>query len=276
MRALQGLPLCDPGELEAETGFVGSVRSLVMVPLTSLGVLASFAALSAGNLLAATLVSAAAAGVVISLLRDTRYSAALARLRSGRIDQAESDMAALAQGRSPNDRQRRRAEAYLSAIAWARGRHDEALRWARARQKTLAQAEAPADERFLNDASVVLLQALVGAHDEAATDLQRLGETPMGERWARAEASARLSLAFARDDVDPVRNRLREWLPLVDASDPLLSGWLAWAFAQTQSQRQAEEAAVCARAGLPAVGLHVPRLADWLGRWDGATLRYRR
>ena len=38
---LEGLPLCDPSEIERATGFVRTVRSLVTVPLTTLGLLAT-------------------------------------------------------------------------------------------------------------------------------------------------------------------------------------------------------------------------------------------
>ena len=273
--ALRELPLCDPSEIEEATGFVRTVRSLVTVPLTSLGVLGSVAALLAGNMLAATLAIAATAGVVVSLFRDTRFSSALDRLRIGRVEDAEHGMASLARGERAPARQRGRAQAYLSAIAWARGQHGVALRWARARRWTLEHVGAPADERFLNDASIALLLVLTGELDDAAQAVAQLGPAPPGERWCRAEAAAYLSLAFARDDVDAVRPRLAEWSSLSRAEAPLVSAWMAWALTQAHDHAAAQHAATHARADLEAVALHCPRLADWLARFDDARLRYR-
>lgn len=275
-RQLEGLPLCDPAEMDRARGFVRTVRSLVTVPLTTLGVIASVAALSVGNLLAATLAGAATLGVVVSLVRDTRLSVALDRLRVGRLQEAEQGMESLLVPHAAGDRQRGRAEAYLAAIAWARGDHALALRRTKARGQTLARIEAAPDEVFLNDASAVLLLALGGDLDEAEAALAQLGPPPPGERWTRAEAAARLSVAFGRDDVEPVRERLGEWIGLTGRDAPLVSAWLAWAFDRVDAHDGAREAADAAREDLAAVSRHVPRLADWLSRWDETRLRYRR
>ncbi len=272
---LEGLPLCDPSEIERATGFVRTVRSLVTIPVTSLGVLASVAALSVGNILAATVASAATLGVVISLVRDTRLSVALDRLRTGRLAEAEQGMSSLVQPNVSPDRQRGRAEAYLAAIAWARGDHGLALRWTRARGKTLERVGAPDDELFLNDASAVLLLALCGDVTEAREKLAELGATPPGDRWARAEASARLCIAFGRDDVEHVRDRLEGWTPLCSADAPLLSAWMAWALDRCEEHDAAHDAAAFARRDPDALARHAPRLADWLSRFEDARLRYR-
>lgn len=275
-RTLEGLPLCDPSEIERATGFVRTVRSLVTIPLTSLGIIASLAALSVGNLLAATLAGAATLGVVVSLVRDTRLSVALDRLRAGRLAEAEHGMSTLVQPDASPDRQRGRAEAYLAAIAWARGKHDVALKWTRARGETLERFGAPDDEVFLNDASAVLLLALCGELDEAAAALAELGPVPPGERWARADAAARLSVAFGRDDVEPIREHLDGWRGLVGPDAPLLSAWMAWALDRAEQHDDAREAADAARRDTAAVARHVPRLADWLSHADEPRLRYRR
>jgi len=275
-RTLEGLPLCDASEIERATGFVRTVRALVTIPLTSLGLIASLAALSVGNLLAATLAFAATLGVVVSLFRDTRLSVALDRLRSGRLAEAEHGMTSLVRPGVAPDRQRGRAEAYLAAIAWARGDHAVALRWTRARGETLARAGAPEDERFLNDASAVLLLALGGDQAEAEAALAELGPPPPGDRWARADAAARLSVAFGRDDVEPVRERLGDWIALVGPDAPLVSAWMAWALDRVDAPDDARRASEAARADVAALIRHAPRLADWLSRWDEARLRYRR
>lgn len=272
---LEGLPLCDPAEIERATGFVRTVRSLVTVPLTTLGLLATLAALSVGNLLAATLAGAATLGVVFSLVRDTRLSVALDRLRSGRLAEAEQGMHSLVQPHVSPDRQRGRAEAYLAAIAWARGHHAVALRWTKARGATLERVGAAADEVFLNEASAVLLLALLGKLAEAEAGLAQLGPTPEGDRWARAEAAARLCVAFGRDDVEPVRLHLHRWMPLLGADTPLLAAWMTWALDRVQRPEAAYQAAAIARSDAPAVARHVPRLADWLSRFETARLHYR-
>lgn len=272
---LQGLPLCDPSEIERATGFVRTVRSLVTVPLTTLGLLATLAALSMGNLLAAALAGAATLGVVFSLVRDTRLSVALDRLRSGRLEEAEQGMNSLVQPHVSPDRQRGRAEAYLAAIAWARGDHAIALRWTQARGSTLERVGAAEDEVFLNEASTILLLGLTGKLDQAETGLATLGPTPSGERWARAEAAARLSVAFGRDDIDPVRLQLDRWGELVGVGAPLISAWMAWALDRAQRPEAARTAAASARVDLDAVVRHVPRLADWLSRFEATRLTYR-
>lgn len=275
IRLLHGLPLCDPAEIERETGFTRTVRALVTVPLTCLGLLAAVAALSLGNLLAATLAAAATLGVVVSLVRDTRLSVALDRLHTGQLAAAEQGMSILERPGVVPDPQRGRAQAYLAAIAWARGNHREALRWTQARARTLVRMGAPAPECFLNDASAVLLLALGGEIDEARARLETLGPAPPGDRWARAEAAAGLSVAFALDDSEPVRLRLPGWQALCDADAPLLSGWMAWALHREQQQEAALEVAALARQDLEALSLHVPRLADWVARFGDGKLRYR-
>ena len=275
IRLLNSLPLCDLGELEQDTGFSRTVRSVVIVPLTSLGLLAALAALSLGNLLASALAVAATLGVVVSLVRDTQLSAALERLRSGELKAAHDGMRSLIRPGVSPDRQRGRAEAYLAAIAWARGRHAEALRWTEARAGTLARVRAPADECYLNEASIILLLALGGDIDEAQAQLVELGAPPPGERWARAEAAAALSVAFACDDLDGVRRRLPQWQQLCGADAPLISGWVAWALAREQHDGPAVEAAELARQDLGALKLHAPGLADWVTRFGDARLRYR-
>ncbi len=273
--ALAGLPLCDPAEIEDATGFARTVRALVTLPLTSLGLLACVAALSVGNLLAGILALAATLGVVISLVRDTRLSTALDRLRRGELAKAERGMNRLVQPRATADRQRGRAEAYLAAIAWARGRHGEALRWTRARQATLERVGAAADECFLNHASVVLLLALQGELEPAEAALAELGTAPPGERYAAAEAAAHLSVAFARDDVERLRAQLDRWHASCSAQTPMLSAWVAWALARLQRPEDARALAELARPRLDAVALHAPALADWLARFDVARLQYR-
>jgi len=275
VRMLHGLPLCDPAEIEQDTGFTRTIRSLVTIPLTSLGLLAAVAALSLGNLMAAALAVAATLGVVVSLVRDTRLSVAVDRLRTGQLAAAEAGMTTLVRPSTAPDRQRGRAEAYLAAIAWARGRHAEALRWTQARGRTLARVGAPADERYLNEASAVLLLALGGELDKAQAQLAELGPAPPGERWARAEAAAGLSVAFARDDLDAVRPRLPRWQALCRAEAPLISGWMAWALDRQQQDGPALEAAALARQEIEALALHVPALADWVTRFGDARLRYR-
>lgn len=272
---LEGLPLCDASEIERATGFARTVRSLVTVPLTSLGLIGSLAALSVGNVLAATLAAAATLGVVVSLIRDTRLSVALDRLRTGQLAEAEQGMNSLVRRDVAPDRQRGRAEAYLAAIAWARGEHATALRWTRARGETLERVGAPDDECFLNDASVVLLLALLGDLDEAETALAELGPVPSGDRWARADAAARLSVAFGRDEPDRVGERLHTWVPLCGPQAPLLSAWVAWALAQGHGAEAAREVVAFARASTERVARHVPRLADWVSRFDSARLQYR-
>ncbi len=274
-QALVGLPLCDPAEIEDATGFSRTVRSLVTVPLTCLGLLASVAALSVGNLLAATLALAATLGVVVSLVRDTRLSTALDRLRRGQLAKAEQGMNRLVAPRAAADRQRGRAEAYLAAIAWARGRHPEALQWTRARRTTLERVGAAADERFLNDASVVLLLALQGEVAAARDALGELEVTPPGERYAAAEAAAHLSLAFARDDVDGLRSRIDGWYALRSPGAPLVTAWIAWALARLGRTEDARAAAQLALPRRETIAVHAPRLADWLGRFDAARLQYR-
>lgn len=272
---LHGLPLCDAAEIEQETGLTRTVRSLVTIPLTSLGLLAAVAALLLGNLLAAALALAATLGVVVSLVRDTRLSVALDRLRTGHLAAAEEGMATLVRPGVAPDRQRGRAEAYLAAIAWARGKHAEALRWTQARDRTLARVGAPQGECYLNEASAILLLALTGELDEARAQLAGLGPPPPGDRWARAEAAARLSVAFALDDVEAVRQRLPQWHALCGSGTPLISGWVAWALDRELQREDAREAAALARQDLAALALHVPRLADWVNRFDDARLRYR-
>lgn len=273
---LEGLPLCDPSEIERATGFVRTVRSLVTVPLTTLGLLATLAALSVGNLLAATLAGAATLGVVFSLVRDTRLSVALDRLRSGRFEEAEQGMSSLVQPHVSPDRQRGRAEAYLAAIAWARGDHAVALRWTQARGSTLERVGAPEDEVFLNEASTVLLLALCGTLDQAEAALADLGATPSGERWARADAAARLCVAFGHDEIESVRLHLDRWNALVGVGTPLISAWMTWALDRAQRPEAARHAAACARADYEAIARHAPRLADWLSRFETARLHYRR
>lgn len=273
---LDGLPLCDPSEIERATGFVRTVRSLVTVPLTTLGLLATLAALSMGNLLAAALAGAATLGVVFSLVRDTRLSVALDRLRSGRLEEAEQGMNTLVQPHVSPDRQRGRAEAYLAAIAWARGDHAAALRWTQTRGSTLERVGAAEDEVFLNEASTILLLALSGKLDEAEAVMAELGPTPSGERWARAEAAARLSVAFGRDDLESVRLHLDRWSDLVTTGTPLISAWMTWALDHAQRPEAARDAAACARTDPAAIARHVPRLADWLSRFETARLGYRR
>ncbi len=275
VRMLHGLPLCDATEIERDTGFTRTVRSLVTIPLTSLGLLAAVAALSLGNLMAAALAVAATLGVVVSLVRDTRLSVAVDRLRTGQWDAAQQGMTTLVRPNVSPDRQRGRAEAYLAAIAWARGRHAEALRWTQARGRTLARVGAPADECYLNEASAVLLLALGGEPDKARAQLTELGPPPPGERWARAEAAARLSVAFALDDLDPVRQRLAAWKALCGVQTPLISGWMAWALNRQQQDGPALEAAALARGDSEALALHVPALAEWVARFGDARLRYR-
>lgn len=275
IRMLHGLPLCDPTEIEQATGFSRAVRSFVTIPLTCLGLLAAVAALSVGNLLAAALAMAATLGVVVSLVRDTRLCAAIERLRGGQLAAAEQGMSTLVRPGVSPDRQRGRAEAYLAAIAWARGQHVEALRWTQARGRTLARVRAPADECYLNEASAVLLLALGGELDEAQALLAELGPPPPGERWARAEAAAGLSVAFALDDLEAVRHRLPQWQLLCGAEAPLISGWMAWALDRQQQHAPALEAAAGARQEHEALALHVPRLADWVTRFGDARLRYR-
>lgn len=275
VRMLHGLPLCDLAELEQDTGLTRTVRSLVTIPLASLGLLAAVAALSLGNLLAAALAVAASLGVVVSLVRDTRLSAAVHRLRTGQLAAAHDGMTTLVRPGVAPDRQRGRAEAYLAAIAWARGRHAEALHWTQARGRTLARVGAPADACYLNEASAVLLLTLAGEVDEAGALLADLGPAPPGERWARAEAAACLSVAFARDDLDPIWHRVPQWQPLCSADAPLISGWMAWALDRQQHDGPAQEAAELARKDPAALALHAPGLADWVSRFGDARLRYR-
>lgn len=276
VRMLHGLPLCDLAEIEQDTGLTQTVRSLVTIPLASLGLLAAGAALSLGNLLAAALAVAASLGVVVSLIRDTRLSAAVHRLRIGQLAAAHDGMATLVRPGVAPDRQRGRAEAYLAAIAWARGRHAEALRWTQARGRTLARVGAPPDACYLNEASAILLLSLAGELDEAHAQLAELGPAPPGERWARAEAAAWLSVAFARDDLESIRHRIPQWEPLCGPETPLISGWMAWALDRQQHDGPALAAAEMARNDTAALTLHAPGLADWVSRFGDARLRYRR
>ncbi len=197
------------------------------------------------------------------------------RLRTGQWDAAQQGMTTLVRPNVSPDRQRGRAEAYLAAIAWARGRHAEALRWTQARGRTLARVGAPADECYLNEASAVLLLALGGERDKAQAQLAELGPPPPGERWARAEAAARLSVAFAHDDLDPVRQHLPAWKALCGVQTPLISGWMAWALNRQQQDGPALEAAALARGDSEVLALHVPALAEWVARFGDARLRYR-
>ncbi|MEM6290286.1 MAG: hypothetical protein AAGA54_03445 [Myxococcota bacterium] len=270
---LSGLPLCDPAELDDATGFVRLVRRLVTVPLTTLGLLAAGAALSMGNIIAAGIATAITAGVVVSIVRDTRLSKALDQLRTGAVEQAEASMVSLTAPEVSPDRQRMRAEAYLAAIAWSRGDTAAALSWTQARRSTLLRLRAPADEHFLTEVTEVLLLALRGEVDAAERALAAVEPCPPGARYLRGEALARLSVAFARDEPERVAEALQRWLPLTEPSAPLLGALMVWAL--DRNARTAEAYRLRSDVDTELIRPHAPRLHDWLRRFDDARLRYR-
>ncbi len=276
MATLRGLPLGDPEEIEHATGFLKVVRALVTVPLTSVGVLGTLAAFASGHGIVGAIAGTTTVLIVYSLIRDTRLSKALERLRAGQVAEAEAGMMTLVAATDQPDPQRQRAQGYLASIAWLRGDHREALRWTRARRASLEHGRSPADERFVTEASEALLLALTGELEAAQAVLGALDSTPEGLRYARAAAVASLAVAFALDDVSRVRAELVTWEALTDEQTPLLRGWLAWAFAGCDDRRRAQHWVASVRAERESLAVQCPALAEWCRTFESGAIRYRR
>lgn len=285
--SLRGLPLLDRGELEGATGFVWLVRSFVTLPLTTLGLLATIAAASMGNGVAAAFAGTITVLIVVSLARDTELAQAMELLRRGQVGAAEACMQRVAVASDRVMPQRQRARSYLAAIAWARGDLELALQWTRAWLKAATSAghRTPADELWLAAATEVQLLALLGDHAEArtrrraaASALARLDAPPEGDRWALADATCRLLLAFCRGDAESVRSHLDAWTDLCRRADDhgLTTALLAWAHDALGLTGNAVALVHRARALIqPSFYRQAPAVAQWLAAYDDRAVPYR-
>lgn len=269
--ALHGLPLCDPEELHDTAGLTW-VRPVLVAPLLFLGILGGGGLLLVGELLGGTALLTISTLTATSLIRDTRMSAGARLLLAGKFGRAQRELERVADvGRHPA-----RVHGCLAAIAWARGDHYAALRWTRTRGEDLDDARAPADARFLNRASEVLLLALLGQAEDAAQALKTWETPPPGKRFAEADAAAKLATAFALDEPEPVREHLERWDRLRGPDTPLLTAWLSWAWARLQDPARAQRLLDEVTADVPTLRLQAPRLADWVVRFDPTSADYRR
>jgi hypothetical protein len=284
---LRGLPLFDPRELERATGFVWIVRSFVTLPLTMLGLLATIAAVTMGNGVAAAIAGTITVLIIVSLSRDTELSRAMELLRRGELTAAESSLRRLAAAPDRALLQRQRARSCLAATAWVRGDLHGALHWTRAwLQAAGAGHRTPADELYLTSASEVQLLALLGDHEEArtrrreaASGLARLDAPPPGDRWALADATCRLLLAFCTGDAVPVRGSIDAWQELCERADDhgLTTALLAWANDALGLTDRAVALVQRARTLASSTALHrqAPALSQWLDAHDDRALHYR-
>jgi tetratricopeptide (TPR) repeat protein len=278
-----GLPLVDTSELEHATGFVWIVRSFVTLPLTTLGLLATIAASTMGNIVAAVFAGTITVLIVLSLYRDTQLSKAVEMLRRGEMNAAEASLRRIAEAPHRAIPQRQRARAYLAAIAWVRGELEVALQWTRAwlTDAGASGQRTSADEVYLIAASEVQLLALLGRHDEAGAAFEELEPAPPGDRWAIADAGCRLLLAFFRGDAEPVRGSLQGWCEVCQRGDRhgLPTALLAWAHHALRMPDRAvvlaERARQLARSGAQ-LRRQAPTVSQWLARYDGRALQYRR
>lgn len=277
---LRGLPLLDPTELEDATGFVWTVRSFVTLPLTTLGALATVAALLMGSFVSAAIASGVTALIVWSLYQDTQLSKAVEHLRRGELAAADASLRRIADADHRSDPQRQRARAYLAGVAWVRGDLEAALQWTRAWLEVARKGrERPFDELCLTLASEVQLLALLGEHTLAAEALAKLPVMPRGERFALADATCRLLLAFSRDDAEPVRASLDGWTTLIDGADDhgLPTTALAWAYDALGLPERTIDLVHRARTLTKDTAFRnqAPALAQWLATYDPRVVRYR-
>lgn len=277
-RRLRGLPLCDPGDLDRTAGFVRLVRTLVVGPLTSLGLLAATAGLAVGEYALASLAAGMTGLIVYSLWHDTQLTKSIELLRRGQLSAAESGMRRVADDADRPAPQRQRARTYLAAIGWARGDHEMALEWTRARNTTISDPRTPAEERYRSRATEVQLLALLGRSAEARHALGSLPEEPDDQDARMTAATTRLLVAFATSDPDSVARDLDAWQAkfLLEDDLGLFTALLAWC-RDALGQR---EAAVWLVARLSDHGdaqflrAHLPALWRWLERFDAVGRRY--
>ena len=278
---LRGLPIWDPIELERSTGSLWIVRTFVTFPLTSLGLLASLAAVLTGSVLTAVAAVTTTVLILVSLHRDTQLTKAAEQLRRGAVDAAEQSMLQVARSRSSTPMQRHRARTCLAAIAWLRGDHSEALKWTRARLHgaTRSGSGMPADEEFLTRASEVQLLVLLGDETQARTRLEQLPPAPPGDRYGLAAATCRLLLAFSEREVEGVRPWLPQWRDLCERADEhgLATALVAWAHDAAGDTERSVPWVHRARAliDLPTLRRQAPTVFHWLDAYDDRALRYR-
>jgi hypothetical protein len=274
---LRGFAMCDGTDVERAVGFVRLVRSLVMVPMTTLGLLAFGAALAMGSALPAVTAGAVTLLIVLALWHDTQLTKALELLQRGELAEARTRLLAVADGATRPFPQRQRARAHLAALGWAEADHAEALAWTQARLLAMAGRRVPRDDRFASQCTRVVLLALLGRRSDARTALTKLSRTPDADSCRVTEATTRLLVAFASDDIEPVRGSLDPWEPLLTAEQDGCFGTplLCWAFdaagrpeasARVHEHITSDDRALVAR--------HLPRLLGWLDRDEKAMRRY--
>lgn len=269
-RALRGLPLCEPDELEVAAGFGRLVRFLVSAPLLGLGVLAAGAGFAAGHGFLGVLATVTTALIVGALRDDTRINAALELLERGELHGAEAGMRNIAEAQDRPLPQRQRARAYLVVIAWAKADHAAALHWIQARNAELgtpSQRRIPLDERYASLATEVQLLALLGRGEEARERCDALPPCPPTDAFQALGAQTKLLVAFAVNDVEGVEALLDVWEQKFVSTDRqgLLTGLLAWAFDTLGQRDRARWLLERVRASDHADLLerHCPRLARW-------------
>jgi hypothetical protein len=210
--------------------------------------------------------------ILVSLWSDTRLTKSVELLRRGELSAATVGFRRVADTAHRLAPQRYRAYGYLAAIAWRKADHDAALGWIRARRRALERTGAgTSDERWATEATEVWLLALLGLAADAEAALQRLPAAPPDAEAKRVEITARLLVAFARDEADELRPQLRRWAGFCEDHDRLglASAALAWAFDATGDRDAAWTLAerTRARADHDHLHTHAPRLHRWLSTY---------
>lgn len=278
-RQLDGLLLCEPEELERSVGFVRLVRTIVIAPLSFVGVLAPLAAFMAGHVIMGFAASMMAVLMVHSLRHDTQLTTAMEQLRRGELAASESGLRRVVSEHDPRSPQYQRACAYLAAIAWARVDHGLALEWTQRRREAMEQGRmtAAADDRFVVLVSEAQLLALLGRGEDAQGVLDELPDQPPGNdpRFIRAHAVAQLLVAYATQHVQLSDEQLQRWETDRDTRDnEFVIALLAWIYdRQGQRERAWQLAERARRTPESQVHRHLPPLWRWIKGYDPTAQR---
>jgi hypothetical protein len=243
----------------------------VVVPLTTLGLLATLVSLAGGNPWLTILAGTTTALILYAVWDDTRMSHAAELVRRGHHGAAYPRLLQLARPAARASPRRLRAQGMLAGLAWRRHDHAEALEWTQARRLAERELRASSHDRFLSGATEVQLLCVLGRGEQAHALLQSLPEPP-SERTREVAVTTWLFVAFALGQVELVQSRLDDWEPRVRRTDEVGTtlALLAWAREATGDRDRAAPLVSLVRAHGDARHLetHYARLWRWVEGFD--------